>query len=269
MLDRRCCHLVAHDIGETLEAFGAVVTDSGNRCCGQPHAEQIGHQPREAFLRQQLAVQQVEHDGTDPLAILHRRRQPIRKARPCLRSARRTTTAVRPVFGNHQRPRFWQVKFLPRGMAGGHCRAQRCATLLASRRIMVDDRIRRLGPAQRLARMTLLASRFLARAFAQTAHPSRLFQPVTRCRLAAVAAVQPETALQLGDTGIQNRNLRRLRLDQRNQFVLRELVEAGGVHRLLRIGPPWSCQALPGQLHLRSGIRQVPIADSPLPARAR
>jgi len=57
----------------------------------------------------------------------------------------------------------------------------------------------------------LLASRLFARAFAQTAHPRRLVQPVTRWRLAAVAAVQPETALQLDDTGVQNRNLRRLR----------------------------------------------------------
>ena len=70
MLDRRNCHLVTHDIGEALEALGAVVTDPGDRCRGQPHAEQIGHQRGETFLRQQLVVQQVEHDGADPLAML-------------------------------------------------------------------------------------------------------------------------------------------------------------------------------------------------------
>ncbi len=88
MLDRRRCHLVTHDIGEALEAFGAVVTDPGDGCRGQPHAEQIGHQRGETFLRQQLVVQQVEHDGADPLAVLHRSRHPIGKAPPA--SALRT-----------------------------------------------------------------------------------------------------------------------------------------------------------------------------------
>ena len=52
MLDRRNCHLVTHDIGEALEALGAVVTDPADGCRGQPHAEQIGHQRGETFLRQ-------------------------------------------------------------------------------------------------------------------------------------------------------------------------------------------------------------------------
>jgi len=210
MLDWRRCHLVAHDIGETVEAFGAVMTDPGNSCRGQPHAEQIGHQRGETFLRQQLVVQQVEHDGADPLAILHRRRHPVGKARPCLHSARRATTVVRPVFGNDQWLRFGQVELLPCDMAGGHRLGQRCATPGASRRIMIDDRSGRLGSTQRLPRMTVLAARPLAGVFPQTADPRRLLQPVTRWRLAAVAAVQAEPALQLGDARPHRCHLRRM-----------------------------------------------------------
>jgi hypothetical protein len=45
-----------------------------------------------------------------------------------MRSARRATTVVRPVFGNDQWLRFGQVERLPRDMAGGHRLGQRCAT---------------------------------------------------------------------------------------------------------------------------------------------
>jgi hypothetical protein len=210
MLDRRNCHLVTHDIDEALEALGAVVTDPGDRCRGQRHAEQIGHQRGKTFLRQQLVVQQVEHDGADPLAVLHRSRHPIRKGRPCLCSARRATAVVRPVFGNDQWLRFGQVELLPRNMAGGHRLGQQCAAPGAGRRIMVDDRIGRLGSTQRLPRMAFLAARLLAGGFPQTADPHRLLQPVTRWRLAAVAAVQAEPALQLGNACLHRCHLGRM-----------------------------------------------------------
>ncbi len=51
-LDWRRCYLVAHDVGEALEAFGTILTDPGDGCRGQPHAEQIGHQRGEVFLGQ-------------------------------------------------------------------------------------------------------------------------------------------------------------------------------------------------------------------------
>src|SRR4051794_4419933 len=69
----------------------------------------------------------------------------------------------------------------------------------------------------------------------QAAGPRRLLQSVTGWRLAAVAAVQSETALQLG-------NARLLRQQQRDERVLRQLVQRGAIHRILGIGPPKSCQ---------------------------
>jgi hypothetical protein len=100
---------------------------------------------------------------------------------------------------------------------------------------MVDDHIWRLTPAQRLACVPLLPTRPFARWFPQTAHTRRLLQPVAGWRLAAVAAVQPKTALQLGNAGF-------LRQQQSNQVVFREMIEHSAIHRLLRIGTPKSCQ---------------------------
>ena len=46
----------------------------------QAHAEQVGHQRGQAILRQELVVQQIDHDGADPRAVLHRRRHPCGNA---------------------------------------------------------------------------------------------------------------------------------------------------------------------------------------------
>ena len=64
------------------EALGAVLADPGDGGRGQPHAEQIGHQRGETLLGQQLIVQQVEHQGADPLAVLHRCGHPIGESLP-------------------------------------------------------------------------------------------------------------------------------------------------------------------------------------------
>ena len=100
---------------------------------------------------------------------------------------------------------------------------------------MVNERVGRLAPAQRLAQMARLPAGLLAGALSQAADPRRLLQPVTGRRLAAVAAVQPETALQLG-------NARILRQQQGDQRVLRQLVERSAIHQLLGINPPKPCQ---------------------------
>jgi hypothetical protein len=88
---------------------------------------------------------------------------------------------------------------------------------------MVDDRIGRLAPAQCLARMALLPTGLLAGRFPQTADARRLPQPIAGRWLAAVAAVQPETALQLGNLCAQCRHVGRmpglLRQQQCNQVV--------------------------------------------------
>src|SRR5208337_3130152 len=61
----------------------------------------------------------------------------------------------------------------------------------------------------------------------------RLLQPVAGWRLAAVTAVQAEPALQLRDTGLQNCNLGRLRLYQRNQFFPRRFRLRIAIHESL------------------------------------
>src|SRR5271157_6471626 len=98
--------------------------------------------------------------------------------------------------------------------------------------------------------MSLLPTGLLARWFPQTADTRRLLQSVTGWRLATVTAVQPEPALQLGNLSAQCRHLGSmasfLRQQQRNDGVFRELVERGAIHRILRIGPPKSCQPKSG-----------------------
>src|SRR5208337_2630995 len=79
----------------------------------------------------------------------------------------------------------------------------------------------------------LLAARLFVRWFSRTAHPRRLLQPVAGWRLAAVTAVQAEPALQLRDTGLQNCNLGRLRLYQRNQFFPRRFRLRIAIHESL------------------------------------
>jgi len=112
---------------------------------------------------------------------------------------------------------------------------------------MVNDRVGRLGSTQRLARMSLLPAWLLAGAFPQAADPWRLAQPVARWRFAAVAAVLPEPALQFCNARPHRRHLsrmmRRLRQQQGDEVVLRELLKGGTVHRLLGIGAPKSCQS--------------------------
>src|SRR5260370_20068713 len=81
--------------------------------------------------------------------------------------------------------------------------------------------------------MAFLPARRLVRRFAQAAHPGRLLQSIAGGRLAAVAAVQAEPALQLGDTGLQSCNLGRLRPDQCNQFFPRRLRLRIAIHESL------------------------------------
>src|SRR4029077_17345888 len=142
-----------------------------------------------------------------------------------------------------------QVELLPRDMAGGHRLGQRRATPGASRRIMVDDRIGRRSSTQRLPRMTFLAARLLAGVFPQTADPHRLLQPVTRWRLAAVAAVQAEPALQLSNACLHRCHLSRmaclLRQEETDEVVRRKSLKCCAVHRLLGIERPKSCQTEP------------------------
>ena len=84
-----------------------------------------------------------------------------------------------------------------------------------------------------------MATDFVSRQVFDLPEPQPLIvtehRSVTGWRPTTVAAVQPETALQLG-------NARLLRQQQGDQRVLRQLVERSAIHQLLGINPPKPCQ---------------------------
>ena len=77
MLDRCGYHVVAHDIGKILETVRTILADPGDRRGDQLDPEQVSHQRSEALFRQQLIVQQIQHQRADPFAVLHRGGHPF------------------------------------------------------------------------------------------------------------------------------------------------------------------------------------------------
>src|SRR5450759_3985978 len=117
---------------------------------------------------------------------------------------------------------------------------------------MIDDPARRGDLPEGLSFMTFLPARRLVRWLAQTLDPRRLFQPVTRRRLAAIRAVQSEPALKFSDMRFQSRDLGRLRRDQRNQLFPRWLGWRSRIHRILESNPDSDVQK-----NLRARLRQT------------
>ena len=167
------------------------------------HTKEIGHQRSQTFFRQQLVVQQIQHKSGNPLAVLRRGGDAFGKCRPRLRAAGSAMTAVRAVFRDNQRLWLGEIEHLAGDVAGRHRRSQRLAARGANLRIMVDGGIGCRSPAQRLAGVALLSAGPLAGPLPQIADPRRLLQPVAGRRLATVAAVQPELALQFGNACLQ------------------------------------------------------------------
>jgi hypothetical protein len=128
MLHRCRGHAISHGIGKPLEALGTALADPGDGRGDQLHAEQVGHQRGQTLLGQQLVVQQIEHEGADPRAVLHRRSHPIGKCRPGPCAAGRTTAAVRTVFGDDQRLWIGKVEY-PRLRGGRLCLATWSVTI--------------------------------------------------------------------------------------------------------------------------------------------
>src|ERR1700686_1221180 len=107
------------------------------------------------------------------------------------------------MLGDEQGLWLGQIEHLPSAVARGHDRRQRRSAAYASLGIVIDDDVRGLHLKQGLAWMPLLTAGGLSRWLAQVPDPSRLLQPFARRRLAAVAAVEAEPALQFGDVGLQ------------------------------------------------------------------
>ena len=225
---------IAHRFTKSLQPFGVGAAHSRDRRGGHFNAEEIGHQCDQAVLGQKLIVQQIDHEGCDPGAVLHWRVDAIWKPGACLRAADLTLAVVRTMFDNDERLRLGQIKYLTGAMANARFRVEAHAAHRTGRRVMINHFVGIGDLSQGLAFVTLLPTRFLARPFAQTRHPRRLRQPIARRRLAAVRAIQPEPALKFGDLRLKSRDLACLRRDQRNQFFPRGFGRQISIHRILK-----------------------------------
>src|SRR5208282_5828833 len=207
VFDRRFDYFITHGCGETLEPVGRILADPRYRRGGQIDAEQVRHQLRQTFLRQQLVMQQVKHEGADPFAVLHRGGDVFGEGRLRLLAASLANAGVGAVLGDHDGLGFRQVEDLTR-VEARRCRLiQRSAASAAGLRKMVDGGVGVFGSAQRLTGMALLSARLFAGRFAQASRARGfLVQSVAGRRFAAVAAVQAKAAFQFSDAGSERRD---------------------------------------------------------------
>ena len=101
---------------------------------------------------------------------------------------------------------FGHVKDLPGLVVDGRIRCQRLVAAAAGAGVMVDDDVGILGLTERLSWMTFLPARLFARGLPQTPDTGRLLQPITRRRLATVAAVEAQPTLQFRNPLLLLRN---------------------------------------------------------------
>ena len=161
VLDRRRCDVIPHHICEALKAPGKVPADPGDGRGRQRHPEEIGHQLDQTLLGQQLVVQEIEYERTDPRAVLHGRIDAFRKWRPRLRAAIGAAAIVRTMLGDDEGPRVGQIEHLPCAVADARVLIQARAAPGAGRRIMIDHDIGFSDLPQGLAFVALCPPGFL------------------------------------------------------------------------------------------------------------
>ena len=134
-------------------------------------------------------------------AILNRTRYPLGERRPRHDPAPPAAARMTAMLRHFQRTRLRKVEYLTRYRRAHRSRSQkRRPAALAYLRNMVLHPVRGLNTAQRLALVARLTARLAARLAAKALCATlarRLLQTVARRRLAAIAAVQTETALQI------------------------------------------------------------------------
>ena len=162
VLDRRRGDVIPHHICEALKAPGKVPADPGDGRGRQRHPEEIGHQLDQTLLGQQLVVQEIEYERTDPPAVLRGRVSAFRKRRPRLRAAIGAAAIVRTMLGDDEGPRVGQIEHLPGAVADARVLIQARAAPGAGRRVMIDHDIGFSDLPQGLAFVALLPARFLA-----------------------------------------------------------------------------------------------------------
>src|SRR3954453_11648520 len=157
---------IAPRFSKIPQSVGVSAAYSRDRRSGHFNAEEIGHQYGQAVLGQELIVQQIDHEGCDPGAILHRRIDTIWKQRARLRAAGLALAIMRTMFGDDERRRLGQIKHLARAMANARFRVEGPTARRTGRRVMIDDFVRFPNLSQGLAFVTLLPAWYLARTFA-------------------------------------------------------------------------------------------------------
>ena len=134
-------------------------------------------------------------------AILNRTRYAIGKRRPRHSPATPAATRMAAMLRHFQRTRLRKVEYLTRYRRAHKRRSQKRRPAAPARRWnMVLHTVRARRPAQRPALVARLTARLAIRLATKAlcaALRRRLLQTVARRRLAAIAAVQTETALQL------------------------------------------------------------------------
>ena len=168
-------------------------------------------------------------------AILHRSRHPLGEPRPRHNPATRAAARMAAMLRHFQRTGLRKVEHLThnRSPLKGRSRQRRPAAPAYLRNMLLHP-VRARHPAQRLALVARLTTRLATRLAAKALRPTlrrRLLQPVARRRLAAVPAVQTQTALQRPDPVTKPRVLQ---LKTRN--LLTRALGPGHPQRVKRFG---------------------------------
>lgn len=122
------------------------------------HPEQVLHQRRQTILGYELKGREIDHDGGNPLAILHRRSYPIGMLAGADRAAGSTPAAMRAMFGHHQRRRIGKIKDLPCDIAVPGALRQRLGAVVAGWGKVIDDTVGIDHRREGLPRMIRLAA---------------------------------------------------------------------------------------------------------------
>src|SRR5262249_41144967 len=155
VLHPRGSDVLAHDVSEAPEPLSASRAHPGDGGRNQLQAEQIGQELRKPILRQKVIVQQIDHKGTDPRAILNWRCDALGEWGRRDGLAFWAAAAVGAMFGHHDF-RLGQIENLPGLVSGAHLRRHLKGAVRAALGIMVDDDIRILDLTQGLSSMTFL-----------------------------------------------------------------------------------------------------------------
>ena len=105
VLDRRARYEVTERFDEIRKPPSESLAHPGDGRGDQLDAEQIGHQLGQAILGQQLIMQQIGNERGDPLAVLHRRVDPVGKQGPRMCPTGQASAIVRAMFGGDERCR--------------------------------------------------------------------------------------------------------------------------------------------------------------------